>query len=167
MSYQQFLRRDVLRIHVPEYAFDEIAGPPGFAMFGTHYFIMLHDHNSMDVPSRSAVVCPITSAKAEVNRAVREGRSITPCYVPINNKDHPFLHNDTSYAATHQIISVNREWITSHDLEGTIQPDKMFEIDFGIIRTEGLIDTVNKIALTIVEQKARLLQDPIKLDKEA
>ena len=104
------------------------------------------------------MVIPITSAKAEVQKAQREGRAVRSAYVEIEKADHPFLDHD-SFASTEQMIAINREW-SLPDKVGTITEEKMMEIDFQMIRTNGLQRAVQNIAEAFYEAKWKLKKSP-------
>ncbi|MFB4324602.1 type II toxin-antitoxin system PemK/MazF family toxin [Priestia sp. BR_2] len=147
-----FVRGEVYNGNIPEFNFvDGITPEPGYVLKGQHMMIVIHNHDSKIHHSRSVMVIPITSAKAEVQKAQREGRAVRSAYVEIEKADHPFLDHD-SFASTEQMIAINREWLLP-DKVGTITEEKMMEIDFQMIRTNGLQRAVQNIAEAFYEAK--------------
>lgn len=104
---------------------------------------------------------PITSAKAEVERALREKRSVRDTYVKLDCDQLDFLKND-SYVSTEQIISINREWL-HEDPIGHLPNDVLLQIDFQLIRTMGL----QKAVQTIIEERIAQITFPSMLETAA
>ncbi|MBV6717282.1 hypothetical protein [Paenibacillus chitinolyticus] len=117
---------------------------------------MVHDHDTPDLGDHTAVVIPITSATAEVNRARRQNRDIKSSYVPLERENYFWLDHD-SYASIGQTFPASRKWFDEKPI-GEILPEKMLEIDFQFIRTFGLNAAVEAVAQIIVEQRAAMDQ---------
>ncbi|MEK5061109.1 hypothetical protein BK126_26720 [Paenibacillus sp. FSL H7-0326] len=132
-----FKRGYVAKAHIPESIHTSTTPKPGFFLFGVHYVIVLHDHDAADIKKDMALVLPITSAKAEVEKAQKEGRSILPSYIPINKSDHEFLDRD-SYVSTAQMMPINRKWLDQY--VGQINPAHMSLIDIQVINNLGLME---------------------------
>ena len=156
----EFFRGQVFNGNIPEFKYNENITPrPGFVLQGKHRLIMLHDHDFSGIDIRQALVVPITSAKAEVGRAQREGRSVIASYVEIDKLRHPFLDDD-SYISVGQIMPINRKWLIEEQPIGEVESDKMAEVDFVMIRTYGLHETVMAyVAERIKEELGRMWID--------
>lgn len=145
-----FKRGYVTWTSIPESIHTSETPEPGFFLKGKHLAIVLHDHDSLDIRKDLALVIPITSAKAEVTRAQKEGRAILPSYVPILKADHPFLDND-SYVSTSQPMPVNRLWMDQ--FLGEVNPGLMELIDFQVIQNIGLMEMVMKMAQSLYQEQ--------------
>ncbi|WP_411345358.1 type II toxin-antitoxin system PemK/MazF family toxin [Paenibacillus sp. WLX1005] len=149
-----FQRGWVIKAHFPETKESIDTPKPSFIMKGLHFAIVLHDHDFEDVDSRSVLVVPITTAKAEANRAQKENRSVMGSLVRITQEKHPFLDHD-SYVSTGQVVTLNREWLDSY--KGEMDPDTMLQVDLQLIQTLNLYEAVETlIALKALEQQQEL-----------
>lgn len=139
-----FKRGQVFEGNIPESIHTDVTPRPGFFLTGKHKLVMLHDWDAPGIDSRIAIVAPITSAKAEVNRAQREGRNILESYVPLLASEHHFLKHD-SYISTSQIMPVNREWLYSDPI-GSLEKVKVWELSYILISNLGLFEVVQDLA---------------------
>ncbi|PZM63718.1 type II toxin-antitoxin system PemK/MazF family toxin [Paenibacillus dendritiformis] len=154
----EFQRGQVFEGQFPDLKYDEVLTPrPSFVLVGKHKFIMMNDHKNPDINPNLVMAIPITSARAEVAKAQKEGRSILASYVPLSKEDHPFLDHD-SYASLTQMVPMSRKWFYDDPL-GKIKEEKMLEIDFQLIRTEGLGKAVETMIETYVASKLQELQE--------
>lgn len=144
-----FKRGQVFEGNIPELIHTEVTPPPGFILYGKHKLVVLHNSDSQNIDSRVVIVAPITSAKAEVRRAQREGRHILASYVPLSAADHPFLDHD-SYISTAQVMPINREWLHA-DPVGKIDDVKLWEIGYLLVSNLELFDVVEDLALQKVQ----------------
>ncbi|MFS0841297.1 hypothetical protein [Paenibacillus sp. 1P03SA] len=117
---------------------------------------MVHDHDSPDLGNHTAVVIPITTAKAEVDKARKENRDIKASFVPLERENYFWLDHD-SYASIGQTFPASRKWFDEKPI-GSILPEKLLEIDFQFIRTYGLNEAVEAVAQIILEQRAGMDQ---------
>lgn len=141
-----FKRGYVAWTNIPEPIHTSDTPKPGFFLYGRHMAIVLHDHDAPDIKENMALVVPITSATAEVNKAQKKGRAILPSYVPILKSEHDFLDCD-SYISTAQIMPVNRKWMDQYI--GSVDPGLMELVDLQVIQNIGLMDMVMKMAQSL------------------
>ena len=146
-----FKRGWVIKAHFPETKESSTTPHPSFIMKGLHFAVVLHDHDFAEVDPRTVLVVPITTAKAEADRAQKEKRSVIGSLVKITRDKHPFLDHD-SYVSTGQVVTINRQWLESY--KGDMDPDVMLLVDMQLIRTLNLQEGVETmIALEVMEQQ--------------
>ncbi|EJW13784.1 PemK-like protein [Paenibacillus alvei] len=145
MTEFNFKRGQVYEGNFPELKYHDVLTPrPGYVLHGKHKFVMLQSHDYQGVNPHSVLVLPITSAKAEVAKAHKEGRSVRASYVLLLKEDYPFLDHD-SYVSTDQPVAMNRKWFYP-DLVGELKEEKMFEVDFAYMYSCNLQDAVMEYA---------------------
>ncbi|MEK4983631.1 type II toxin-antitoxin system PemK/MazF family toxin [Bacillus sp. FSL K6-6540] len=157
-----FERGYVCWTNIPESNHTYDTPKPGFFLHGRHMCIVLHDHDLPDIRNDLALVVPITSAKAEVKKALKENRSILPSYVPIVKTEYGFLEED-SYVSTAQIMPVNRNWMDQYI--DKVEPEFMELVDLQIIQNIGLMSMVAKMAQSLYQDK--LVEVEAAVTKEA
>ncbi|MFB8378097.1 type II toxin-antitoxin system PemK/MazF family toxin [Paenibacillus taichungensis] len=143
---ENFKRGYVSWAEVPKSQHTVSTPEPGFILHGRHMVVTLHDQGHPDLKPGSVLVLPITSATAEVNKALKEGRNIRPSYVPISKKDHPFLEQD-SYISTGQIMPLNEEWLDQYI--GNLSNGCMEDVDLQVVTNLGLMDYIMKLSTSI------------------
>lgn len=149
-----FQRGDVFNAYVPKIPssqFPQQSPPPSYILEGLHKFVVLHDSNDREMPSKSVVAVPITSIKTSVARD-----QIRPSYVPLDKARHSFLDHD-SYISTHQPMPLSRNWLSEKPL-GKIDPVKMTEVDLQMIRTTGLESTVQQLIQAKIREQAKAFE---------
>ena len=73
---KNFRRGHIFDGVIPRQTLTDQTPPPSFVLYGNQRLIVLHDSDFKGIDGRMALVVPITSAKAEKAKAVKEGRSI-------------------------------------------------------------------------------------------
>ncbi|MDO3409861.1 type II toxin-antitoxin system PemK/MazF family toxin [Saccharibacillus sp. CPCC 101409] len=155
---QSFKRGYVAKAKLPKTLHTSETPEPGFAMHGEHFVILLHDDTNPDIDSRSALVMPITSARAEVKKAARQNRQMLLAYVPIDQARHPFLEDD-SYVSTGQVMPINRAWLDQY--VGEVHTDTMEEIDLQAIQNLGLMSMALKLGEELYKGKLEKASDKV------
>jgi hypothetical protein len=144
-----FTRGSVIEGNIPESIHTDITPKPGFFLHGKHKLIMLHDSDLDTIDPRIALVVPITSAKAEVTRAQREGRDVIASYVQIGQADHPFLDYDC-YISTSQIMPINRKWLHT-EIIGSVEESKLLEMSYYMVLNFGLQQVVQDLVFQEIQ----------------
>jgi mRNA-degrading endonuclease toxin of MazEF toxin-antitoxin module len=143
---ENFKRGYVSWAEVPKSQHTVSTPEPGFVLHGRHMVVTLHDQGHPDLKPGSVIVVPITSATAEVKKALKENRNIIPSYVQISKNEHPFLDQD-SYISTGQIMALNQEWLDQYI--GSLSNGCMEEVDLQVVSNLGLMDLVVKLSESI------------------
>lgn len=143
-----FQRGYIIHAHVPKAIHTADTPPPSFFLYGEHDFIMLHDSDFEDIDPRMALAVPITSATAEVKKAIKENRDLLASYIFLNQEEYSFLDHD-SYISTSQIMPINRSWLV--DFKDQVSESDMAKLDLQVIVNLGLMETVMGIAQKLYE----------------
>lgn len=146
----QFKRGQIFKANLPKTKFiPNKINPPTPLVYGEKYVVLLHDSDNPNYDEHQVLIAPIVSEK----ELIKSGQTILLTHIPINKLNCSSIE-ENSFVCTHQIMPINRSWLSSTLFTEISKTDLMYKIDLGIINSANLTNLIE----SFIEEKAHELK---------